>query len=196
MKEIWKDIKGYEGIYQVSNKGNVRSLDRTVITKENKVRSLKGKLLKPATITHGYLGVNLCNKSYRVHRLVAEAFIPNPNNLPIINHLDEDKTNNCVDNLQWCTSQENNTYGTRLQKASDSMKKKENHGLNEQIIEMIKNQNKKVLCVTTNKVFDSIKEASEFYNVSRTGISGCCKGKFKYSGTLPDGTKLEWKYTE
>ena len=102
-KEIYKDIKGYEGEYMVSNRGNVYSCKRNII-------------LKPA-IAKGYLRVGLykdgVRKYFLVHRLVAEAFIPNPKNLPVINHLDEDKTNNDVSNLEWTTSKENTRYSCK-----------------------------------------------------------------------------------
>lgn len=103
MEEIWKDIEGYEGFYQVSNMGRVRGLRRNII--------LKIKIAR-----NGYERVHLYkNKGYKhflIHRLVANAFIPNPNNLPQVNHKDENKTNNCVDNLEWCTQEYNYNYGT------------------------------------------------------------------------------------
>ena len=109
MQEIWKDIKGYEGKYQVSNLGRVRSLyDQNQFKKNSRIKILKlGE-------RNGYSVINLQNKfkpkerkSYQVHRLVAEAFIPNPENKPIINHIDENKKNNIVTNLEWCTQKEN-----------------------------------------------------------------------------------------
>lgn len=110
MEEIWKDIPGYAGKYSISNFGNVRS------NQYGKKRILKP--MRNAGRYNGYLTVTLYNnsigKKVKIHRLVAEAFLPNPNNLPIINHKDEDKTNNKVDNLEWCTKLYNNTYnGTR-----------------------------------------------------------------------------------
>lgn len=105
--EIWKDIDGYEGKYQVSNLGRIKSLkDRYGNTIE--------KILKPGKIKNGYLIVILCKngtkKTSKVHRLVANAFIPNTNNFRCVNHKDENKENNCVENLEWCTYQYNNTY--------------------------------------------------------------------------------------
>ena len=112
MIEEWKDIKGYEGLYQVSNLGRVRNV------KYN-------RLLKLVCLL-GYMTVNLSKNNHvikkRVHRLVAEAFIPNPDNKPTVNHIDEDKTNNRVDNLEWATIQENNTHGSRVQKTSKAVK--------------------------------------------------------------------------
>lgn len=113
MQEIWKDIKNYEGCYQVSNLGRVRSLTRKVKT-FNGVRTSKGQLLKPLKTNTGYYRVDLKqnqkDKYMSIHRLVAEAFIPNPNNYPIINHKDNNTQNNCVDNLEWCTQSYNIKY--------------------------------------------------------------------------------------
>lgn len=118
MKEVWKDIPGFENLYQVSNFGNVKVLDRicnSAIKNNNKVLR-KGKILKQYN-KRGYLQVSLSknNKRYyfSVHRLVAMTFIPNPNNLPQINHKDENTLNNCIENLEWCTPKYNCNYGTR-----------------------------------------------------------------------------------
>ena len=109
-KEIWKDIQGYEGMYQVSSHGRVRSF------KWNRC-----KILKTRKDKKGYIVVTLTkhSKNYvpKVHRLVAIAFIPNPNNLPQVNHKDEDKSNNNIDNLEWCTNEYNRNYGTRNERA-------------------------------------------------------------------------------
>ena len=112
-KEIWKDIEGYEGLYQISNFGNVKSLDNTVIYSNRRIRKHKSKLLKFG-ICRGYCIVNLYknkrSSSSKVHRLVAQAFIPNPENKPTVNHKDGNKQNNCVDNLEWATIKENNNH--------------------------------------------------------------------------------------
>jgi hypothetical protein len=118
MKEIWKDIEGYEGLYQISNLGNVKVLDRIVNSaiKNNKIVKRVGKMLKQYN-KQGYMQVTLTNnnvrKYFKVHRLVALTFIPNPNNFPQVNHRDENPLNNCVDNLEWCTAKYNCNYGTR-----------------------------------------------------------------------------------
>ena len=106
MEEIWKSVKGYEGFYEVSSLGRVRSVDRIDLRGWRR----KGKMLKPCLGNRGYEVVNLCNTLKLVHRLVAEAFIPNPNNLPIINHKNEVKDDNRMENLEWCTYQYNLTY--------------------------------------------------------------------------------------
>ena len=119
--EEWRDIKGYEGIYQVSNLGNIRSLDR-MIKHFPKDYFQKGKILKPGQSTNGYLMVILMNhnkrKTRNVHRLVAEALLENSEGLEEINHKDEDKTNNRVDNLEWCDHKYNANYGNRNKKIS------------------------------------------------------------------------------
>ena len=130
MEEEWKDIKGYEGQYQVSNLGRVKSLDRmlTYKTKYGVYQHMQyGKVLTPCFDTRGYPYVRLFDlngktKSVTIHRLVGLAFIPNPDNLPCLNHKDEIKTNNSVDNLEWCTHLYNNLYGTHLDKISHALK--------------------------------------------------------------------------
>lgn len=119
MVEIWKDIKGYEGLYQVSTCGRIKSLARMVPFSNihtSGYRQLKEKILKGGITKDGYNVVTLrkdnIGKIYSIHRLVAETFIPNPNNLPEVNHKDENKVNNHVDNLEWCTHQYNSTCGT------------------------------------------------------------------------------------
>ena len=119
--EIWKDVKGFEGRYQVSNMGQVRSFDKEwLLERENKgscIMHKKGRILKQTVSVWGYYRVSLIDgskyKKPAVHRLVAEAFIPNPNNFRCVNHKDENKLNNHVDNLEWCSYKYNNNYGTR-----------------------------------------------------------------------------------
>ena len=124
MKEIWKDIKDYEGHYQVSNLSRVRSLDRYIKGKGHSLQFKKGRILKPTKDRYGYLQVTLCKnnikKEYKVHRLVAEAFIDNPDNLPQVNHRDENKLNNNVDNLEWCSAKYNTNYGTGIERRAKS----------------------------------------------------------------------------
>lgn len=114
--EIWKDIKGYEGYYQVSNKGRVKSISRKIVYKNNDIHYVNEKILTPCINKSKYLQVSLYinNKDTKeyIHRLVAKTFISNPDNLPDINHIDENKANNCVENLEWCTKKYNNNYGS------------------------------------------------------------------------------------
>ena len=121
MEEIWRPVKGFEGYYEVSDLGRVRSIDRIVYDKVRKCdRLLKGRVLIIRDNGNGYKTVMFCkeHKIYNkyVHILVAEAFIPNPDNLPYVNHKDENKGNNIKDNLEWCTGSYNNLYGTRTQR--------------------------------------------------------------------------------
>lgn len=128
MAEVWKDIQGYEGIYQVSNLGRVRSLDRYVPHSRLGKKFCKGHLMAVHQTSSGYLAVNLCKgnryRSFDVHRLVATAFIPKTNpNAVQVNHKDEDKHNNCVDNLEWCSVSYNNMYGTKRERANTKIEK-------------------------------------------------------------------------
>lgn len=116
MKEIWKPVVGYENLYEVSNFARVKSL-----------KFGKERILKPGTNRYGYLHVNLYKnnkrKDFLVHRLVAEAFIPNPDNLPLVNHKDENPSNNFYTNLEWCTNEYNLNYGTAQQRKSYKLSK-------------------------------------------------------------------------
>lgn len=214
--EVWKDIKGYEGIYQVSNLGNIKSLDR--ITCDGK--RIKGRNLKGGGGKNIYISVLLCKngnyKSFKVHRLVAETFIDNPKNLPMVNHKDENKKNNHVENLEWCDAKYNNNYGTMRQRQAKSMKGKlageknpmygkvgANKGKRKEETSMygrtgVKNKkSKKVYCIELDKVFHGTREAARETGIHQTNISACCLGKYKSAGKNPiTGEKLHWKYVE
>ena len=122
--EVWKDITGYEGLYMISDKGNVYSVDR----KDSMGRKWGGRTLKPRYDKDGYNEVVLCKNGMmyykRLHRLVAEAFIPNPNGLPQVNHKDEVKDNNHVENLEWCTRKYNVNFGTAIERRVQAQSKK------------------------------------------------------------------------
>lgn len=154
--EIWKDIEGYEGLYQVSNLGNVKSLNYKHTGKE--------RVLKTAKDKDNYLVVGLYKeaklKTHRVHRLVAQSFIPNSKNLPQINHKDEDKTNNCVENLEFCDRKYNCNFGTRNQRVAES-------------------NSKRVLCVENGVVYSSTMEVQRQLGFSNGNISSACNGKLK-----------------
>ena len=127
MEEIWKDIEGYEGLYQVSSQGRVKSKCRYVNNRwGNNKKPVNEQILKPKTNKGGYYSVNLFKdgkyKTRLVHCLVAKAFIPNPDNLPQVNHKSEVRTENFVENLEWCDSKYNNNYGTRNKKLSEKRK--------------------------------------------------------------------------
>ena len=173
--EIWKDIKGYEGIYQVSNLGRIKSL-----------KYGKEVIMKPKPNTHGYIRVSITmhnkKKSIAVHRLVAETFIPNPDNKPCIDHINTNRADNRVENLRWVTYSEN-SYNPITNKRNSIA----NTGAS--------NPNaRKTKCITTGKIFETTTAASKYYNVQRENICRCCKGVVKSAGKLPDGTKLEWEY--
>ena len=141
--EIWKDIIGFEGFYKVSNHGRILSIKRK-IRKWDGERTLKGGILKPSVNLKGYAFVYLYKNGHSqmktVHRLVADAFIPNPLLLPQINHKDEDKANNHADNLEWCSAAYNITYGNRIRKVSAALGMPiEVYDLNRGIAEKFKN---------------------------------------------------------
>lgn len=126
--EIWRAVDGLEGLYEVSNKGRIRSLDRIETQKNGVKRPRKGRIIIPALKKTGYLSIGFsihCRVIYTsVHRVVAEAFIPNPHNYPCINHKDGNRQNNFVENLEWCTYQYNNTYNNRPQRAANAVKRR------------------------------------------------------------------------
>lgn len=167
MMEIWKDIQDYEGLYQVSNYGAVRSIDRTV----RFGRKLKGKILSQSVEKDGYFVVNLSKngktKSFRVHRLVAMAFITNANGYKEINHKDEKKQNNCVENLEWCDTKYNINYGERNNLVSRALsgEKSYNHKLTNVQVEEIRKTYKR-----RSKDFN-MQKLSKKYGVSLTHIS-------------------------
>lgn len=117
MNDIWKDIQGYEGLYQVSNKGNVRSLDRWIDRENQPGYFLKGKVLRPRTGKNGYKYVVLSKNGERrtltVHRLVASVFLSNPNGFNVVNHIDGEKTNNEAYNLEWCSYSDNTLHAIK-----------------------------------------------------------------------------------
>lgn len=147
MDEKWKPIEGYEGLYEVSNLGRIKSLQRTT-TLKNKggaiyTRTHKEKILAQTFDgRHYYLQVILCKngkgKKHLVHRLVANAFIENPLMLPEVNHIDEDKTNNCAVNLEWCTHKYNNNYGKK--RTSSQGEKNSQNKFSEELIKQVRSE--------------------------------------------------------
>ena len=168
--EIWKDIKGYEGLYQVSNLGRVKSLNYNHTKKE--------KILKPQLMRNGYLRINLHvinkNKIFNVHRLVADAFIPNTDKKTQVNHINEIKTDNRASNLEWMNCKENVNYGTGIKRRA-LKRLKPVIATNLENGEQIK--------------FNSLKEADE-KGFSKSEICNCCKGKLKnHKGYI-------WRYAD
>lgn len=125
--ECWRWIPGYEGIYQVSTRGRVRSVDRWVTYSDGSKHLHEGRILKPARNKNGYFRVDLCrndkHRNFSIHRLVAMAWIDNSEEKPEINHIDEDKSNNDVYNLEWSTAKENSNFGTRNKRVADRLSK-------------------------------------------------------------------------
>lgn len=118
MDEVWKDITGYEGRYAVSNLGRVKTIPHRV-SNHTGTKLLKERILKPNVLAKGYLQLSLSDKDYKrrmfqVHRLVAMMFVPNPNNYPQVNHIDCNKQNNRVDNLEWCNNSMNQLHAYRM----------------------------------------------------------------------------------
>ena len=172
-KELWKDIDGYEGLYQVSNLGRIRSI------RENRIKMRSLVKYSPNNTTSYYKIVLYKNGNYEskwVHRLVAEAFIPNSNNYTEVNHKDENGLNNFVDNLEWCSHKYNNNYGTKNNRTSLKLSKRvKQYDLQGHYIRTFKNS----------------KEACIYLNVpisNRNNIINACNGK---RGTC---LKFIWKY--
>ena len=167
MEEVWKPVKGYEGLYEVSSIGRVRSVKRNLV-------------MHPHPRRHGYLAVMLYGKGghktrnfkqFSVHRLVAEAFIPNPNGLPEVNHIDEDKTNNRVENLQWVSHIDNTNYGTAQKRRA----------------EKLRNGSKSVAIYQYTKdgrlvaVYPSLAEVHRQTGYAQANICRCAQGSKQYS---------------
>lgn len=189
-REIWKPVKGYEGFYEVSSNGRVRSLDRTVIVhKSGKVyRSIrKGRMLKQWRAV-GYYHVTLSKdkKIYApfVHKLVAEAFLENPNGYHTVNHKDENKLNNSYDNLEWCTQVYNRNYGNAESKRLESFMK--SNGTHNTYMKSVVQCDKSGKVVKIYKPITDVEKSGFNY----TCVINCCKGKRKsHKGFI-------WKYED
>lgn len=176
--EIWKPIIGFEGIYEVSSHGRVRSLDRIVECKNGALKPKKGLVLSPKIEKSGYLAVNLkyggSGIMKRIHCLVAQAFIPNPENKDIVNHKNGIKSANYLFNLEWNTSTENNQHARRT-------------GLTKNTASGSKNSKSKAvvqLDLNGNFIaeFGGLREAARNTTANNTNIMFCCQGKYSQSG--------------
>lgn len=166
MEEVWKDIPNYEGLYQVSNQGRVKSITHYARNNRNGgMRLVSGKILSQYKMPNGYMQVQLSKNEKRekfyIHRIVASVFLENKKGYSDVNHIDGNKNNNCVENLEWCS-----------------------HRMNQ--IHMVKNRLTKklhpVFCVELNRMFNSLSEAERFTGLNRRGISKAIKKGAKYGG--------------
>lgn len=168
--ECWKEVLGFDVLYEVSNLGRVRTR-----YDKNKGYTNEYYYLKPCDNGNGYLRFNWklkgVQKTVYLHKLVAQYFIPNKNHFSEVNHKDENKLNNCVDNLEWCDHKYNCNYGTRNKRVSEKT------GI-------------KIRCVETGIVYDSLKDASEKMNVVKSAINNCLKGRSKTC------SGYSWEYVE
>ena len=170
--EQWRDIDGFEGMYQVSDRGRVRSVERTVKMNRGGVEydmHHKGRVLHTAVTKDGYVTVHLtkCSKpySFRVHRLVALAYIPNPDDMPEVNHKDGVKTNNTPSNLEWCTKSHNIRHAFK-------------HGL---IDKGNMTCNRKMVKRSDGAVFESMTSAAEASGAYVSNVSKCCHGELAHT---------------
>lgn len=168
--EQWKDIKGYEGLYQISDEGRVKSL-----------YFKKEKILKPH-VTKGYLTVRLyknkIGKDYYIHCLVMDTFNPTDDNNLERNHIDENKFNNKLNNLEWVAHKENINKGTVISRIAESQKGEKS------------SRSKQVLCIELNKIFGSLREAERELKIPATNISKACRGIYKTAGSY------HWEYCD
>ena len=171
MEKLWKEIPDTDGRYLISTAGEVMAISRRV--KFGHVyRWTKTKLLTPRDNGKGYLELEFFGKHHYIHRLVAEAFIPNPYNFPCINHKDENKENNSVENLEWCDYSYNTNYGTRTKRAKEKR-------FGDRFV---------VINLDTGDVYQTPKDASRATGIHNDSISRVCKGKSKTAGGY------RWRY--
>ena len=171
MEKLWKEIPGTDGKYLISTAGEVMAISRRVKC-GHVYRWTKTKLLTPRDNGKGYLELEFLGKHHYIHRLVAEAFIPKPYNFPCINHKDENKENNSVENLEWCDYSYNTNYGTRTKRAKEKR-------FSDRFV---------VINLDTGDVYQTPKDASRATGIHNDSISRVCKGKSKTAGGY------RWRY--
>ena len=191
--EIWKDIEGYEGYYQVSNMGRVKSLDRIIKNSANKsgYAKMKGRILAQNKDTKGYLTVTLCKcgkqSSPPVHRMVAKTFVDNIENKKTVDHINTIITDNRAENLRWFTFKEQITSNEITRERHKKVVTENGR----KSIKIAHERNKrKTRCITTGMIFDSAKEAGEFYGINPRNISDYCRTKRKARNGM------EWEYID
>jgi len=196
MREIWKDIQGYEMLYQVSNQGRVRSLDRVVSCKNGKRKNLHGNIIRPQRCSNGYLFVCLSKqgtvRQHRVHRLVAIAFLQRQDDKCEVNHINECKTDNNVSNLEWLSHRDNIVHGTQQQRGvAHRNQRGERNGMfgrkgklnphSKRVLQLDLNGNR----ITS---YDSIREAAVATNSNASSITSVCRGR------LIQTNGYKWQY--
>lgn len=168
--EEWREVYGFDVLYEISNTGKLRTKHHGKKGYTSEYRNIS-----PLDNGNGYLRVNLRlnrkQKTVYIHKLVAQAFVPNPKSLTEVNHIDENKQNNNAENLEWCTHFYNCQYGTRNKRTGEK-------------------RAKKILCVELNIIYNSLIEASQKLNIGKTAISNCLKGRSKTSGGY------SWRYVD
>ena len=164
MEEEWRPIPGYEGLYEVSNTGLIRSVERIITYVDGRKHRYESVVKKPYIAHNGYYNVGLDSKGKHltIHRCVATAFIDNPNGLKVVNHKDGNKLNNNVDNLEWTTSSENNKHAFKI-------------GLKS-------NPTRPVRCLETGMIFNSVTDAANHLNGNRNNLSTAIKKGWKFNG--------------
>lgn len=180
--EVWRSVPGWDDCYQVSSMGRVKSLERYVRNTSTSFRKLPERILKQDCMQDGYLGVSLSRhqvpKYVKVHRLVAAAFIPNPDNLPVVNHKDGNKHNNCVENLEWCTIAYNNEHarvtGLTPPPCEEFIDAGKTHAVASR---------KRVMLLETGQIFNSRQEAHEQLGVPLVRIFDSLKTGRCIAGT-------------